>query len=145
MCIKIWFAELNTHLIGKNTLLYEIREILTTLYSETLKEQLFKKMEINSKYDNKSMNYQKSKEFNLSTSFSLFKSFNLSYDNQMSDLCPSFGSINVYDNEDKQYKILEKGLSIINDTFSNEYSVYYLNYSIIDTNIFYENYNYKIL
>ena len=145
MCIKIWFTELNTHLIGKYTLLYEIREILTTLYSETLKEQLFKKMENNSKYDNKSMNYQKSKEFNLSTSFSLFKSFNLSYDNQMSDLCPSFGSINVYDNEDKQYKILEKGLSIINDTFSNEYSVYYLNYSIIDTNNFYENLVYDFL
>ena len=28
MCLKIWFATINTHLIGQNTLLYEIREIL---------------------------------------------------------------------------------------------------------------------
>ena len=40
MCLKIWFAEINTHLIGKNTLLYEIRDILSSTFSETLKEEL---------------------------------------------------------------------------------------------------------
>jgi hypothetical protein len=56
----------------------------------------------------------------------------------------SFGQINVYEKEDKQYKILEKGLSIINDTFSNEYSVYFLNSSLIDTNNLYDNLVYKL-
>ena len=100
-------------------------------------------MEQKDKSDNlqtKSMNYEKSKSFNLSTSFLLFNSFNTpSFTNQMNNLYPQLGSLNVYDNGDKQYKILEKGLSIINDTFSNEYSVYYLNSSKIDTNNFYDN------
>jgi len=143
MCLKIWFAEINTHLIGKNTLLYEIRDILSSTFSETLKEELLNKMEQKDKSDNlqtKSMNYEKSKSFNLSTSFLLFNSFNTpSFTNQMNNLYPQLGSLNVYDNGDKQYKILEKGLSIINDTFSNEYSVYYLNSSKIDTNNFYDN------
>ena len=50
MCIRIWFAEINTHLIGKNTLLYEIKEILSSIFSETLKEELLNKMEQKSKY-----------------------------------------------------------------------------------------------
>ena len=148
MCLKIWFAEINTHLIGKNTLLYEIRDILSSTFSETLKEELLNKMKQKDKYDNfqtKSMNYEKSKSFNLSTSFLLFNSFNNpSFTNQMNNLNPSFGMLNVYDDGDKQYKILEKGLSIINDTFSNEYSVYYLNSSKIDTNNFYENLVYNL-
>ena len=40
MCLKIWFSEINTHLIGKNTLLFEIKEILSSIFSETLKENL---------------------------------------------------------------------------------------------------------
>ena len=47
MCLKIWFSEINTHLIGKNTLLFEIKEILSSIFSETLKENLLNKMDIN--------------------------------------------------------------------------------------------------
>ena len=147
MCLKIWFAELNTHLIGKNTLLYEIKEIISSVYSETLKKQLVKQIEQNNGFNNinnKSVNFQKAKTFNLSTSFLLFNSFNASYKEPANDLYPSLGPINVYDEEDRQYKILEKGLSIVNDTFSNEYSVYFLNSSLIDTNNFYENLVYDL-
>ena len=88
----------------------------------------------------KSVLSEKSKTFNLSTPYLLFKSINLSCTEQINNnIYPNLESLNVYDNEDRQYKILEKGLSIINDTFSNEYSVYFLNSSIIDTNIFYDN------
>ena len=143
MCLKIWFSEINTHLIGKNTLLFEIKEILSSIFSETLKENLLNKMDINNNMfsmHTKSVLSEKSKTFNLSTPFSLFKSINLSCTEQINNnIYPNLESLNVYDNEDRQYKILEKGLSIINDTFSNEYSVYFLNSSIIDTNIFYDN------
>ena len=147
MCIRIWFAEINTHLIGKNTLLYEIKEILSSIFSETLKEELLNKMEQKSKYDvfnTKSVNFEKTKNFSLDTSFLLFKSINLSCKDPIDDMYSSFGQINVYEKEDKQYKILEKGLSIINDTFSNEYSVYFLNSSLIDTNNLYDNLVYKL-
>ena len=147
MCIRIWFAEINTHLIGKNTLLYEIKEILSSIFSETLKEELLNKMEQKNKYDvfnTKSVNYEKTKNFSLDTSFLLFKSINLSCKDPIDDMYSSFGQINAYEKEDKQYKILEKGLSIINDTFSNEYSVYFLNSSLIDTNNLYDNLVYKL-
>ena len=147
MCIRIWFAEINTHLIGKNTLLYEIKEILSSIFSETLKEELLNKMEQKSRYDvfnTKSVNFEKTKNFSLDTSFLLFKSINLSCKDPIDDMYSSFGQINVYEKEDKQYKILEKGLSIINDTFSNEYSVYFLNSSLIDTNNLYDNLVYKL-
>ena len=148
MCLKIWFSEINTHLIGKNTLLFEIKEILSSIFSETLKENLLNKMDINNNMfsmHTKSVLSEKSKTFNLSTPFSLFKSINLSCTEQINNnIYPNLESLNVYDNEDRQYKILEKGLSIINDTFSNEYSVYFLNSSIIDTNIFYDNLVYNL-
>ena len=149
MCLKIWFSEINTHLIGKNTLLFEIKEILSSIFSETLKENLLNKMDINNNMfsmHTKSVLSEKSKTFNLSTPFSLFKSINLSCTEQINNnIYPNLESLNVYDNEDRQYKILEKGLSIINDTFSNEYSVYFLNSSIIDTNNFYDNLVYSLL
>ena len=148
MCLKIWFAEINTHLIGKNTLLHEIKEILSSTFSETLKDNFLNKIDKDDKVFNmhtQSMNYEESRAFNLSTPFSLFQSVNLSYVDQANDnFYPQLESLNVFDNEDKQYKILEKGLSIINDTFSNEYSVYFLNSSIIDTNNFYDNLVYSL-
>ena len=137
MCIRIWFTEANTHLIGPKTLLSEIKEKLASLFSNNIKEELYK----NDKNYSKSVNYNKSKSFGLSTSFMLFKSDNTQ--TKMDDYFSPFGLgteyINTYNNSDKQYKILEKGLSIINDTFSNEYSVYLLNLSTIDTNSFYND------
>ena len=144
MCIRIWFTEANTHLIGKNSLFSKMKDKLASIFSNNLKEELFNKMEKNLKNNNafnsKSVNYEKSKSFNLSSSFMLFNSDNFAF--KMDDYFSPFGFgseyINTYDDSDKQYKILEKGLSIINDTFSNEYSVYLLNLSSIDTNTFYE-------
>ena len=144
MCIRIWFEEANTLLIGKNSLLSEIRNKLTSMFATNLKEELFNKMEENLKnknsFNSKSVNYDKSKSFNLTGSFMLFKSDNSTF--KKKDYSPLFGFgseyINTYDDSDKQYKILDKGLSIINDTFSNEYSVYLLNLSSIDINTFYD-------
>ena len=144
MCIRIWFEEANTLLIGKNSLLSEIRNKLTSIFATNLKEELFNKMEENLKnknsFNSKSVNYDKSKSFNLTGSFMLFKSDNSTC--KKKDYSPLFGFgseyINTYDESDKQYKILDKGLSIINDTFSNEYSVYLLNLSSIDTNTYYD-------
>ena len=76
MCLKIWFSEINTHLIGKNTLLFEIKEILSSIFSETLKENLLNKMDINNNMfsmHTKSVLSEKSKTFNLSTPFSCVK------------------------------------------------------------------------
>ena len=77
MCLKIWFVTINTHLIDQNTLLYEIREILSAVFSETLKSELLGKLEEDNIYNftsTKSVNKEKEKKFYLSTSFSLFKS-----------------------------------------------------------------------
>ena len=149
MCLKIWFATINTHLIGQNTLLYEIREILSAVFSETLKSELLGKFEEGNIYNftsTKSVNTEKEKKFYLSTSFSLFQSISyIDNINSLNDFSSQFNPINVYDKNDKHYKILEKGLSIINDTFSNEYSVYFLNSSIIDTNNFYDNLVYSLI
>ena len=142
MCIRIWFSEANTYLIGKNTLLEKIRKNITSVFSCNLKEELFNKMENKLKNNcnifSKSANYNKEKSFSLSSSYMLFKSDNESFKDKLNYYSPSsLGFVNDYDNSDKQYKIMEKGLSIINDTFSNEYSVHLLFLSSIDTNSFF--------
>ena len=141
MCIRIWFTEANTLLIGEKSILSQIKDKLASLFKNNIKEELYNKMEENPKNNSKSVNYCKSKSFGLSTSFMLFQSDNTK--TKMNDIFSQigFGSkyIDTYNNSDKQYKILEKGLSIINDTFSNEYSVYLLNTSTIDTNSFYRD------
>ena len=144
MCIRIWFTEANTHLIGENTLLSKIKDKICSIFSNNLKEELFSKMEDMSKsnqinsYNSIKANFDK-KSFALNTSYILFKSDNPSFKTNNIFSPYDFGSeyINTYDDSDKQYKILDKGLSIIYDTFSNEYSVYILNLSTIDTNSFY--------
>lgn len=142
MCMRIWFSEANTYLIGKNTLLEKIRKNISSVFSCNLKEELFNKMENKLKNNlnifSKSANYNKEKSFSLSTSYMLFKSDNESFKDKLNYYSPSsLGFVNDYDNSDKQYKIMEKGLSIINDTFSNEYSVHLLFLSSIDTNSFF--------
>ena len=142
MCMRIWFSEANTHLIGKNTIIEKIRKNISSVFSCNLQEELFNKMKINLKNDcnifSKSANYNKEKSFSLSSSFMLFKSDNESFKDKLNYYSPSsLGFVNDYDNSDKQYKIMEKGLSIINDTFSNEYSVHLLFLSSIDTNSFF--------
>ncbi len=139
MCLRIWFTEINTQLIGKNSLLSTINKKIVSIFSVNIKEELFEKMEENLKNKKtpnaKSVNYNKSKSFGLSTSLMLFQSDNTNLNNNKDIFGTSY--INTYDNSDKIYKILEKGLSIINDTYSNEYSVYKLHLSEIDTNTVY--------
>jgi hypothetical protein len=122
---------------------------LSAVFSETLKSELLGKFEEGNIYNftsTKSVNTEKEKKFNLNTSFSLFQSISyIDNINSLNDFSSQFNPINVYDKNDKHYKILEKGLSIINDTFSNEYSVYFLNSSIIDTNNFYDNLVYSLI
>ena len=152
MCIRIWFTEANTFLIGKSTLLSTIKNKLSSIFENNLKDELLYKMEDNLKNNNsfnsKSVNFDKNKSFGLTSSFMLFKSDNLNFKTNNGNF--PFGSnfINNYNNSDKQYKILDKGLSIINDTFSNEYSVFLLNLSSIDANSLYmevlENFKFSI-
>ena len=140
MCLKIWFKELNTHLIGDNTLLYEINNIISSAFSENLREDLFNKMEEktkNNSFQARSYNTERSQIFNFNTSYNLFNSFPIMNDDITFN--NFFGSVNTYENSDRQYKIMSKGLSIICDTFSNEYTAYFLNFSLIDTNSFYDN------
>jgi len=61
--------------------------------------------------------------FNLSTSVSLFNS-NVNNHTVSSTICP-FGS--YYEDSNIKYCIIEKGLGIIYETFSDEYSVYLFN------------------
>ena len=145
MCIRIWFVEANTHLIGENTLLSKIKDKICSIFSSNLKEELYGKMKDNLKKNkintcnSTTVNFDKSKSFSLTSSFMLFKSNHPSF--KTNDFFSPFGFgsqyINSYNNSDKQYKILDKGLSIINDTFSNEYSVFILNLSNVDINSFY--------
>ena len=145
MCLKIWFAEANTHLIGEYTLLSKIKDKICSIFSNNIKEELFNKMKDNSKknnintYNSTAVSSYKNKSFCLNSSLMLFKSDNPSFkkDNFFSSNIFDSEYINTYNDFDKQYKILEKGLSIIYDTFSNEYSVYVLNVSTVDTNSIY--------
>ena len=154
MCLKVWFKEINTHLLGDNTILYEINKIISSLFSENMKEELLNKMKENINnyfYKSQSLNNEKINTFNFNASFPLlnnsFISFSLNINEENytnNNLNNILGSSNIYNNSDKQYKILQKGLSIINDTILNEYSAYLLNYSKIDTNTFYDNFVYEL-
>jgi hypothetical protein len=80
--------------------------------------------------------FSKSKgNFNLSTSISLFNS-NANNQTVSSTICP-FGS--YYEDSNIKYTIIEKGLGIIYETFSDEYSVYLFNLSNIETNNYYDD------
>ena len=79
--------------------------------------------------------------FNLSTSVSLFNS-NVNNHTVSSTICP-FGS--YYEDSNIKYCIIEKGLGIIYETFSDEYSVYLFNlskssYIVVQAHIFYEDF-----
>ena len=44
MCIRIWFREANTHLIGEKTLLAQIKDKLASIFSNNIKEELYNKI-----------------------------------------------------------------------------------------------------
>ena len=74
-----------------------------------------------------------SKNFSLSTSISLFSSNDQS---RASTFCP-FNS--YYEENFSKFYVIEKGLGIIYETFSDEYSVYLFNMPNLDTNNFFDD------
>ena len=141
LCIKIWYIEMSSILTIDNcSVMSKIKESIIKLFSEFIYDDL-SSININSfqsflfsSGNNSSIFFKSKGEFNLSTSISLFSNSN----NQTlsSTICP-LGS--YYEDSNIKYTIIEKSLSIINETFSDEYSVYLMNLSNIETNNYYEN------
>ena len=147
LCLKIWYIEMSSNLTEDNcSLLTKIKNSSLKLFSEFLEEDL-SNMKINNSFQSFLFNSGKSSlfssdilskskgNFNLSTSISLFNS---DFNNQTvsSTICP-FGS--YYEDSYVKYTIIEKSLCIINETFSDEYSVYLFNLSTIETNNYYND------
>ena len=145
LCIKIWYNEMCSILTNDNcSLLTKIKNISLNLFSQYIFEDLtnnkfsnsFQSFLFNSGQSSDSSIFIKSKrDFNLSTSISLINSIS---NNQTTSntICP-FGS--NYEDFNIKYTIIEKSLSIIYDTFSDEYSVYLFNLTTIETNSIYED------
>lgn len=147
ICLKIWYTEMSSILTEDNcSLLSKIKNSSLKLFSEFLEEDL-SNMKINSSFQSFLFNsgqsslfgseiLSKSKgNFNLSTSISLFNS-NFNNQTVSSTICP-FGS--YYEDSYVKYTIIEKSLCIINETFSDEYTVHLLNLSTIETNNYYND------
>ena len=145
LCIKIWYNEMCSILTNDNSsLLTKIKNITLNLFSQYISEDLtnnkitnsFQSFLFNSGQSSDSSIFIKSKgDFNLSTSISLFNS-NSNNQTFSNTICP-FGS--NYEDFNIKYTIIEKSLSIIYDTFSDEYSVYLFNLTNIETNNIYED------
>ena len=142
LCIKIWYNEMCSILTIDNcSLLTKIKNITIKLFSKYIFEDLtnnknsFQSFLLNSGQGS-GIFFKSKGDFNLSTSISLFNS-NSNSNNQTlsSTICP-FGS--YYEDSNIKYSIIEKNLSIIYETFSDEYSVYLFNLSSIETNNYYE-------
>lgn len=146
-CLKIWYTEMGEILTEDNCSLYsKIKKAILKLFSEYINEDLttmrignsFQSIIFNSGQSSgiSSEMFSKSKgNFNLSTSISLFNS-NANNQTMSSTICP-FGS--YYEDSNIKYTIIEKGLGIIYETFSDEYSVYLFNLSNIETNNYYDD------
>ena len=144
LCIKIWYTEMSSILTQDNcSLLTKIKKSILKLFSEytyedliNMKNSSIQSFLFNSGQSSSSEIFFKSKgNFNLSTSVSLFNS-NVNNHTVSSTICP-FGS--YYEDSNIKYCIIEKGLGIIYETFSDEYSVYLLNLSNIETNNYYDD------
>ena len=142
LCIKIWYNEMCSILTIDNcSLLTKIKNITIKLFSKYIFEDLtnnknsFQSFLLNSGQGS-GIFFKSKGDFNLSTSISIFNS-NSNSNNQTlsSTICP-FGS--YYEDSNIKYSIIEKNLSIIYETFSDEYSVYLFNLSSIETNNYYE-------
>ena len=146
-CMKIWYTEMSSILtVDDSSLLSKIKECTLKLFSEFIFEDL-SNIKINNSFQSFLFNsgqssgvFFKSKgDFSLSSSISLYNSNSNSNTNNQtisSTICP-LGS--YYEDPYIKYAIIEKSLSIIYETFSDEYSVYLFNYSDIETNNYYEN------
>ena len=142
MCIRIWFAEANTHLIGDKTLFNEIKDKICSIFSNNLDENLLSKIKgIASSEKNyfNSMNYFNKLNLNNSIMKINFENdYKKNYLNNHFSTCTIGNNfVNKYNDSDRQFTTLIKGLSIINDTFSDEFSVYIQNLTSIKTNNLY--------
>ena len=149
LCLKIWFSEMCSVLINDNcSILSKIKDNLIKLFEEYINNDL------NSIIKSKNYSYNStestinssnlknnsdlffssnSKNFSLSTSISLFSSNDQS---RASTFCP-FNS--YYEENFSKFYVIEKGLGIIYETFSDEYSVYLFNMPNLDTNNFFDD------
>ena len=153
LCLKIWYSEMSSILTEDNTsLLTKIKKSLIKLFYDYTNE------DFNNILNNKNTSYNSfqsfltnsgknsnlffssdSKNFNLSTSISIFNSNDQTLE---STFCP-FGSL--YEDNFAKYFLIEKGLGIVYETFSDEYSVYLFNKSDLDTNNYYKEIEKKFL
>ena len=146
--IKIWYKESTSFLAQNNkmTLLNKIKKGVIDLYSNIISKDI---MTIQNKaFVSNSNNiidnnffFNKNKKLSLSSSISIFHSENLNSldninvnDTNNNGFIP-FGSL--YDENNSKYYIIEKGLKIICDSFSNEYNVNLFNLSSITVNNYY--------
>ena len=146
--IKIWYKETTSFLVQNNkmTLLNKIKKGVIELYSNIINKDIItiqnKPFISNSNniYDNDFF-FNKSKKLSLSSSISIFHSENLnSFDNNNANDENNCGFIpfgSLYDENNSKYYIIEKGLKIICDSFSNEYNVNLFNLSNIAVNNYY--------
>ena len=144
LCLKIWYIEMCSVLTQDNcSLLSKIKKSTLKLFSDFICEDLayfknnsFQSSLFKSGQSSGSDIFFKSKgNFNLSTSIS-FLNYDENNQTVSSTICP-FGS--YYEDSNVKYSILEKSLGIIYDTFLDEYSVYLLNLSNIETNNYYND------
>jgi hypothetical protein len=144
LCIKIWYVEMCSILTIDNcSVMSKIKQSIIKLFTEFVYEDLtsisintssFQSFLFNSGQSS-SIFFKSKGDFNLSTSISLFNS-NSNNQTLSSTICP-LGS--YYEDSNIKYTIIEKSLSIVFETFSDEYSVYLFNLSNIETNNYYEN------
>jgi hypothetical protein len=144
LCIKIWYVEMCSILTIDNcSVMSKIKQSIIKLFTEFVYEDLtsisintssFQSFLFNSGQSS-SIFFKSKGDFNLSTSISLFNS-NSNNQTLSSTICP-LGS--YYEDSNIKYTIIEKSLSIVFETFSDEYSVYLFNLSNIETNNYYES------
>ena len=145
LCMKIWYNEMSSILtVDDTSLLSRIKESTLKLFSEFIVEDLtnirlsnsFQSFLFNSGQSS-GLFFKSKGDFSLSSSISLYNSnSNSNKQTVSSTICP-LGS--YYEDPYIKYTIIEKSLSIIYETFSDEYSVYLFNYSDIETNNYYED------
>ena len=143
--LKIWYSQMSLILTEDNNSLFtKIKKSLIKLFQENINDDLF--TNFNNSKNNSFQSFlfnsgnssnltfsSSSKNFNLSTSISLFNSNNQTFANTISP----FGSF--YEENFSKFFLVEKGLGIILETFSDEYSVYLFNLSNLETNNYYDD------
>jgi len=143
--LKIWYSQMSLILTEDNNSLFtKIKKSLINLFQENINDDLF--TNFNNSKNNSFQSFlfnsgnssnltfsSSSKNFNLSTSISLFNSNNQTFANTVSP----FGSF--YEDNFAKFFLVEKGLGIFLETFSDEYSVYLFNLSNLETNNYYDD------